>query len=148
MNNNGTNLQRICRDIRSKSAANIASIFGLDGHVVSMVLSRRFTDANGKKYEEKIQLDNLVLKKENASQYSPKFSNVTAKDDSFELTGIDKSLSLDWLQATGVSFWVEAQLINNRIVGGWEGEFVTLDRKNPLAYTLFLRKKPDERRFT
>ena len=144
------NLQRFCRDVRSKSAANIANRFGLDDSIVSLVLVRRFADSKGGKYEEKLQLDNLALKKVNPAQYSPEFSKITAKEDRFELTGINKSLSLDWLQATGVSFWVEAQLINNNVVGGWEAEFVTFDRdgKNPLVYTLFLRKKPDERRFT
>ena len=142
------NLQARCAYIRSQSAARFANHFGLKDNVVSVVLVRRFADDNSKKYEEKKQLDNIVIKKHNPSQYSPDFASIKAKEDRFELIGINKSVGLDWVQGSGVSFWVEAQIINDRVIGGWEAESVTVDKANPLNYSLIIRRKPDERRFT
>ena len=142
-------LNEVCTNARERLlAVNHVSAHKFD-NVVSLVLLRRYAGENGDRHEKIRQIDNLVIEKYDPSQFSTDFSRLRVKNDTFKLFGISKQLSLDWLQATGVSFWVEAQVINGQVVGGWEGEFVTLDRKdNPLTYILFLKKKPDETQYT
>lgn len=139
---------KIAQKARDCSFAKIADGFGLT-NVVSLLLVRRFA-TDGVPRQEVRSVHNLIWKKSSPTTFSPSMSNdgTEAREDEFTISGIPRNLDLgDWLQATGTSYWVNAEMRDGRVFGGIEVEFVTIDENNPLVYILTVRRKPDERRF-
>jgi hypothetical protein len=133
---------------RDCSFAKTADGFGLT-NVVSLLLVRRFI-TDGVSRQEVRLVSNLILKKASPSTFAPTMANdgTEAREDEFIISGIPRNVDFgDWLQATGTSYWVNAEMRDGRVFGGTEVEFVTIDENNPLVYILTVRKKPDERRF-
>ena len=134
-----------CRIIRDQfSAARIASQFGLDS-ICRLVLVRRYM-VERKPYQEFQVHENLFIQRSPPLSYSSEVGQVEARENIYEISGISRAISLDWVYSTGVSFWVNSQVINHKIVEGWEGEFISIDLNNELVYKLTLRRKPDERK--
>lgn len=139
---------KIAQKARDCSFAKTADGFGLT-NVVSLLLIRRFK-TDGVSRQEVRSLSNLIWKKASPSTFAPSMSNdgTEAREDEFTISGIPRNLDFgDWLQATGTSYWVDAEMRDGRVFGGTEVEFVTIDENNPLVYILTVRRKPDERRF-
>lgn len=139
---------KIAQKARDCSFAKTADGFGLT-NVVSLLLIRRFV-IDGVSRQEVRSVNNLIWKKVSPSTFSPTMANdgTEAREDEFTISGIPRNLDLsDWLQATGTSYWINAEMRDGRVFGGIEVEFVTIDENNPLVYILTVRRKPDERRF-
>lgn len=139
---------KIAQKARDCSFAKNANSFGLT-NVVSLLLIRRFV-IDGVSQQEVRSISNLVWKKASPSTFSPVMANdgTEAREDQFTISGIPRNLDLgDWLQATGTSYWVNAEMRDGRVFGGTEVEFVSIDENNPLVFILTVRRKPDERRF-
>ena len=139
---------KIAQKARDCSFAKTADGFGLT-NVVSLLLVRRFKIDEVSRQEVR-SISNLIWKKASPSTFSPTMANdgTEAREDEFTISGIPRNLDLDdWLQATGTSYWVNAEMRDGRVFGGTEVEFVTIDENNPLVYILTVRRKPDERRF-
>lgn len=135
-----------CRYIRDESLASFAGNFGL-ASVVSLLLIREYFDGE-KTRRESLAIPNLVMKASESRQYKTDFE-VTAREDLLTLSGIPFSVGRSWLEATGTSYWINGILTNDdEVKNGFEVEYVSLnDTDNPLAWTLEVRRKPDERRF-
>lgn len=128
--------------------ARSAQAFGLP-NVISLLLVRRFV-VEGVSRQETRLVNNLTWKKAPPKTYSPESVNygTEAREDEFTISGIPRHVDfVDWLQATGTSYWVNGEIRDDVVFGGTEVEFVTIDENNPLVLTLTVRRKPDERRF-
>jgi hypothetical protein len=139
---------RIAQKARDCSFARTANGFGLT-NVISLLLVRRFT-TDGVSRQEVRSASNLIWKKASPKTYGPEMANdgTQARDDEFTISGIPRNVDFgDWLQATGTSYWVDAEMRDGRVFGGTEVEFVAIDENNPLVFILTVRRKPDERRF-
>jgi hypothetical protein len=139
---------KIAQKARDCSFAGIADSFGLV-NVVNLLLVRRFT-TDGVSRQEVRSVSNLIWKKASPKTYGPETANdgTQAREDEFTISGIPRNVNFgDWLQATGTSYWVDAEMRDGRVFGGTEVEFVTIDKNNPLVFILTVRRKPDERRF-
>lgn len=139
---------KIAQKARDCSFAKTADSFGLT-NVVNLLLIRRFA-IDGVSRQETRLVKNLVWKKASPAIYNPGMANdgTQAREDEFTISGIPRNVDFgDWLQATGTSYWVNAEMRDGRVFGGTEVEFVTIDENNPLVFILAVRKKPDERRF-
>lgn len=140
---------KIAQKARDCSFAGTADSFGLT-NVVSLLLVRRFA-TDGVSQQEVRSVSNLIWKKASPKTYGPEMTNdgTEAREDEFTISGIPRNFDLgDWLQATGTSYWVNAEMRDGRVFGGTEVEFVTIDENNPLVYILTVRRKPDERKFS
>lgn len=138
----------IARQARNCGFANSAAAFGLP-NVVSLLLVRRFA-IDGASRQETRTIRNLIWEKKPPKTYSPDSAGggVEAREDEFTISGIPRDFdAVDWLQATGTSYWVNGEMRDGAVVGGTEVEFVTIDENNPLVFQLTVRRKPDERRF-
>ena len=139
---------KIAQKARDCSFAKTADSFGLT-NVVNLLLVRRFT-TDGVSRQEVRSVSNLIWKKASPKTYGPEMANdgTEAREDEFIISGIPRNVDFaDWLQATGTSYWVNAEIRDGRVFRGTEVEFVTIDKNNPLIYILTVRRKPDERRF-
>ncbi len=139
---------KIAQKARDCSFAQTAENFGLT-NVVSLLLVRRFT-IDGVSRQEVRSVSNLIWKKASPSTFAPTMPNdgTEAREDEFTISGIPRNVDFaDWLQATGTSYWINAEMRDGRVFGGMEVEFVTIDENNPLVYIPTVRRKPDERRF-
>lgn len=139
---------KIAQKARDCSFAGTADGFGLT-NVVSLLLVRRFT-IDGVSRQEVRSVSNLIWKKASPATFVPTMSNdgTEAREDEFTISGVPRNVDFsDWLQATGTSYWVNAEMRDGRVVSGTEVEFVTIDENNPLVYILTVRRKPDARRF-
>lgn len=139
---------KIAQKARDCSFAGTADSFGLT-NVVSLLLVRRFT-IDGVSRQEVRSVNNLIWKKSSPATFAPSMSNdgTEVREDEFTISGIPRNVDFtDWLQATGTSYWVNAEMRDGRVFGGTDVEFVTIDENNPLVYILTVRRKPDERRF-
>ena len=139
---------KIAQKARDCSFAKTANNFGLV-NVVSLLLVRRFT-TDGVSRQEVRSVGNLIWEKASPKTYGPEIANdgTLAREDEFIISGIPRNVDFsDWLQATGTSYWVDAEMRDGRVFGGIEVEFVTIDENNPLVFILTVRRKPDERRF-
>lgn len=67
------------------------------------------------------------------------------KIDDLQVSGITRRYPREWIVGTGISYFVDAGLLLDRIVGGFEAEFVSIEEL-PLTWNLILRRRPDERR--
>lgn len=136
----------ISEDVRQNySQANLAGNFGLS-NVVSLLLIRRYRDKNGNPHQEFLELPNLVYTVSDPST-TQSMSGVEVENTQIEVVGISKTVDRDWLSATGVSFWLNAKLVNGAIVGGQEYQFLTFNDSSPITWSISLQRKPDERRF-
>lgn len=72
-------------------------------------------------------------------------TNQQIKIDDLQVSGITRRYPREWIVGTGVSYFIDAQLLLDRIVGGFEAEFVSIEEL-PLTWSLILRRRPDERR--
>ncbi|HEY9596243.1 MAG TPA: hypothetical protein V6D33_01060 [Cyanophyceae cyanobacterium] len=135
-----------CRYIRDESLASFAGNFGL-ASVVSLLLIREYFDGEQTRRESLI-IPNLVMRTSEPRQYQTDFE-VTAREDLLTLSGIPFSVGRGWLEATGTSYWINGILTDNdKVKNGFEVEYISLnDTDSPLAWTLEVRRKPDERRF-
>ena len=139
---------KIAQKARDCSFAGTADRFGLI-NVVNLLLVRRFT-TDGVSRQEVRSASNLIWKKASPATFAPTMSTdgTDARNDEFTISGIPRNVDFgDWLQATGTSYWVNAEMRDGRVFGGIEVEFVTIDENNPLVFVLTVRRKPDERRF-
>jgi hypothetical protein len=140
---------KIAQKARDCSFAGTADSFGLT-NVVSLLLVRRFA-TDGVSRQEVRSVDNLIWKKASPATFAPTMANdgTEAREDEFTISGIPRNADFsDWLQATGTSYWVNAEMREGQVFGGTEVEFVTIDENNPLVYILTVRRKPNERKFS
>lgn len=72
-------------------------------------------------------------------------SNQQIKIDDLQVSGISRRYPREWIVGTGISYFVDAVLLLDRISGGFESEFVSIEEL-PLTWNLILRRRPDERR--
>lgn len=136
----------MAEDVRlNHSQASLAGNFGLS-NVVRLLLVRRYRDAKGIPHQEHIEIENLICTISDPST-AQSMSGIEVENTQIEITGISKTLDRDWLSATGVSFWLNAKMLNDTIVGGQEYNFVTVNDSSPITWSITLQKKPDERRF-
>lgn len=135
-----------CRWVRDNSPAAFAGNFGL-ASVVSLLLIREYHDGEQKR-RETLTIPNLVMRTERPTQYRTEFE-IEAREDVLVLAGIPATVGRSWLEASGVSFWVNGILTDDDTVkNGFEVEYVSLNEAdNPLTWSLTVRRKPDERRF-
>ena len=139
---------KIAQKARDCSFAGTADRFGLI-NVVNLLLVRRFT-TDGVSRQEVRSASSLIWKKASPTTFTPAMltDGTDARNDEFTISGIPRNVDFgDWLQATGTSYWVNAEMRDGRVFGGTEVEFVTIDENNPLVFVLTVRRKPDERRF-
>lgn len=131
------------RHIRDNhSLMRYANQFGLSC-VVTLLLIRRYV-LDGKPHQEFHKIPNLVIRKNLPRQGSD--ADVETREDVFTLGAFSRAIAPDWIEATGVTFWVDADYFDGEIKGGWQAEYVGLDKNHPLGWILNLRRKPDERR--
>ena len=139
---------KIAQKARDCSFAGTADRFGLI-NVVNLLLVRRFT-TDGVSRQEVRSASSLIWKKASPTTFAPTMSTdgTDVRNDEFTISGIPRNIDFgDWLQATGTSYWVNAEMRDGRVFGGTEVEIVTIDENNPLVFILTVRRKPDERRF-
>ncbi|KYC42069.1 hypothetical protein WA1_18885 [Scytonema hofmannii PCC 7110] len=67
------------------------------------------------------------------------------KIDDLLVSGISRRYPKEHIIGTGISYFVDSQLLFDRIAGGFEAEFVIINEL-PLTWNLILRRRPDERR--
>lgn len=140
-----SNFAEIAAQARNSGFVASASIFGLP-NVISLLLIRRYVTDNVLRQEFRILRD-LVWKRSPPDIFAP-LTGTDAREDKFEILGIGRDLDCsDWLQETGTSYWVNAEVQNMQPLGGFEVEFVTIDETNPLVRNLTVRRKPDERKY-
>lgn len=72
-------------------------------------------------------------------------TNQQIKIDDLQVSGITRRYPRECIVGTGISYFIDAQLLLDRIVGGFEAEFVSIEEL-PLTWNLILRRRPDERR--
>lgn len=72
-------------------------------------------------------------------------SNQQIKIDDLRVSGISRHIPKQWVVGTGISYFIDAQLLLDKVTGGFEAEFVSIDEL-PLTWNLILRREPDERR--
>lgn len=138
----------IAQQARNCGFASSANLFGLP-NVISLLLVRRLADGGISKQEIRT-IKNLIWEKSSPKTYSPDSAGgeVEAREDEFTISGIPRNFdAVDWLQATGTSYWVNGEMRDDSVVSGTEVEFVTIRENNPLVFELTVRRKPDERRF-
>lgn len=127
------------------SLTGLAGNFGLS-NVITLVLVRRYRDSNGNPHQEILEIPNLVLTISNPAS-GQSMSGIEIENSEIQIEGISKTISRDWLSATGVSFWLGSKVINGVVEGGQEYQFVTINDTSPTAWSITLQKTPDERKF-
>ena len=70
---------------------------------------------------------------------------IQIKIDDLQVSGITRRYPRELIVGTGISYFVDSQLLLNQVIGGFEAEFVSIDEL-PLTWNLILRRRPDERR--
>lgn len=139
------NFTAVSQHFKSLSLFQVANRFGLP-NVISLLLVRRYV-VEGETRQEYRSIPNLVWDQTSPKTYGV-VQGVDAREDEFKILGIPRNIDfVDWLQATGTSYWINAEMKASKVFGGFEVEFITLDSNNPLIYSLTVRRKPDERRF-
>lgn len=111
----------------------------------SLVIQRRF-QGEGKARIDYLEIDPKPIIERVPPSIAQAFnSNQQIKIDDLQISGISRKYPREWVVGTGISYFVDSQLLLNRIVGGFEAEFVSVDEL-PLTWNLILRRRPDERR--
>lgn len=72
-------------------------------------------------------------------------SSITIKLDDLQVKGISRSYSREQILGTGISYFVDSDLVESSINGGFECDLVSVDEL-PLTWNLILRRKTDDRR--
>lgn len=72
-------------------------------------------------------------------------SGLRTKDDDFMVYGISRKYDRELIIGTGVSYFVDGEIIGGELVGGIECELSSVEEL-PLTWNLTLTRKPDERR--
>ncbi len=127
--------------------APLADVFGITAR--SLVIQRRWL-APG---EEKTRIDYLEIDPKPIIERVPPSiaqafngsQQIQIKIDDLQISGITRRYPREWVVGTGISYFVDAQLLLDRVIGGFEAEFVSIDEL-PLTWNLILRRRPDERR--
>ncbi len=124
--------------------APLASEFGISTSR-SLVISRRVLGG------EKFQIQYLeiepkpIIERVPPSLASSFNSNQQIKIDDLRVFGVSRKYQREWIIGTGISYFVDAQLLGDKVSGGFEAEFVSIEEL-PLTWNLILRRRPDERR--
>ena len=72
-------------------------------------------------------------------------TNLQVKIDDLQVSGISRRYPRELIVGTGVSYFIDSELLIDRIVGGFEAEFVSIEEM-ALTWNLILRRRADERR--
>lgn len=126
--------------------APLAGAFGIPT-ARSLIIQRRWLPTD----EEKMRVDylevqpNPIIDRVPPSIAAAFNTNLQVKIDDLQVSGISRHYPREWVVGTGISYFIDAQLLMDRIVGGFEAEFVSVDEL-PLTWNLILRRRPDERR--
>jgi hypothetical protein len=130
------------------SVAPLAGAFGIPT-ARSLVIQRRWV-APG---EGKTRIDYLEIDPKPIIERVPPYiaqafngnQQIQIKIDDLQVSGITRNYPRELVVGTGISYFVDSQLLLNRVIGGFEAEFVSIDEL-PLTWNLILRRRPDERR--
>lgn len=72
-------------------------------------------------------------------------NSITIKLDDLQIKGISRSYSREQILGTSISYFVDSEVVNNSISGGFECDLISVDEL-PLTWNLILRRKTDDRR--
>lgn len=72
-------------------------------------------------------------------------NSVTIKLDDLQVKGISRSYPREEILGTGISYFIDSEVINDNISGGFECDLISVEEL-PLTWNLILRRKPDDRR--
>lgn len=132
-------------DLRDRIAP-LSGVFGIPT-ARSLIIRRRWLPPG----EESMRVDYLevnpqpIIDRVAPSLAAAFNTSLQVKIDDLQVSGISRRYPREWIIGTGVSYFIDAQLLMDRIVGGFEAEFVSVDEL-PLTWNLILRRRPDERR--
>ncbi|MEW6494503.1 MAG: hypothetical protein AB1589_18600 [Cyanobacteriota bacterium] len=130
------------------SVAPLAGAFGIST-ARSLVIQRRWVAPT----EGKTRVDYLDINPKPIIERVPPaiaqafngVGQIQIKIDDLQINGITRHYPREWIVGTGISYFVDSQLLMDRVIGGFEAEFVSIDEL-PLTWNLILRRRPDERR--
>ncbi|ALF52241.1 hypothetical protein ACX27_04245 [Nostoc piscinale CENA21] len=111
----------------------------------SLIIQRRFQEDGRLKIEYFAVEPKPIIDRVPPAIASAFNTDLQIKIDDLQVSGISRKYPREWIVGTGISYFADAQLLLDRIVGGFEAEFVSIDEL-PLTWNLILRRRTDERR--
>lgn len=111
----------------------------------SLVISRRVVGESSLKIDFLEISPQPIIERVSPKQATNFNGTEQIKNDDLQIFGISRKYPREWIVGTGISYFVDAVLINNQIRGGFECDFISIEEQ-PLTWNLILRRRTDERR--